>query len=123
MVHSRIGTAIKDQEKMYLSDNFDYINTKIGSIVVRKVSSTFNTFAIYLGIGIGSTSIPSITTHKILTTNEPIFSYEDRIGKRFIEMTVGQNELLNYFEQPKHSYEPGKQYNILETYLISLAKI
>jgi hypothetical protein len=119
MVHSRIGTAIKDQEKMYLSDNFDHVNTKVGSIVVRKVSSTFNTFAIYLG----PDNSTGITTHKILTTNEPIFSYEDRIGKRFIEMTVGQNELLNYFEQPKHSYEPGKQYNILETYLISLAKV
>jgi hypothetical protein len=119
MVHSRIGTAIKDQEKMYLSDNFDHVNTKIGSIVVRKVSSTFNTFAIYLG----PDNTAGMTTHKILTTNEPIFSYEDRVGKRFIEMTVGQNELLNYFEQPKHSYEPGKQYNILETYLISLARV
>lgn len=118
MVHSRIGTAVKDQEKSYQSDNFDQVNTKVGSIVVRKVSSTFNTFAIYLG----PNTVGGVTTHKILTTNEPIFSYDDRIGKRFIEMSVGQNELLNYFEQPKHSYEPGKQYNILETYLISLAQ-
>ena len=116
MVHSRIGTAVKDQEKSYISDVFDIVNTKIGSIVVRKISSTFSTYAIYLG---SDPAIPN--NHKILTTNEPIFSYEDRLTKRFTELSVGQTELLNYYEQPKHSYEPGKQYNILETYLISLA--
>jgi hypothetical protein len=117
MLHSRIGTAVKDQEKSYISDTFDQINTKQGSIVVRKLSSTFSTFGIYLGI---DTSV-GMSNHKILTTNEPIFSYEDRATKKFIELSIDQSELLNYYEQPKHSYEPGKQYNILETYLISLS--
>jgi len=117
MIHSRVGTPVKDQEKSYLSDTFDMDSTKIGSIVIRKISSTFNTFAIYLGTD--TTKGP--TYHKILTTNEPIFNYEDRLTKRFTELSVDQTVLLNYYEQPKHSYEPGKQYNILETYLISLS--
>jgi hypothetical protein len=119
MIHSRIGTAIKDQEKSYLSDTFDFTNTKIGSIVVRKISSTFNTFGIYLG----NDSLSGPSKHIILTTNEPIFGYEDRINKRFIKLSIDQSSLLNYYDQPKHSYEPGKQYNILETYLISLYSV
>lgn len=125
LVHSRIGTPIKDQEKMYLGERFDDVNTKEGAIVARKNSNTFNTFAIYLGRSIQPAPapapiVPIVQRYKILTTNNPIFGQEDK--KVFIEMEVDQNGLLNYFGQPEHSYEPGKQYNILETYLISLSK-
>lgn len=115
MLHSRIGTGVKDQEKSFLSDNFNP-STKIGAIIVRKISSTFSTFAVYLG---PSTNPANVGQYSILSTSEPIYDYEDRASKRFIQMDIDQSSLLNFFDQPKHSYEPGKQYNILETYLIS----
>jgi len=120
MIHSRIGTSVKDQEKIYMSEDFDIVNTKVGSIVIRKLSPTFNTFALFLGQDTSGGSGSTITSYKILTTTIPIFDYGDRATTRFLELSIGQSELLNYFEQPKQSYEPGKQYNILETYLISL---
>ena len=118
MIHSRIGTPIKDQEKTYVSDRFD-LNTKYGTIVTRKISPTFSTFAIYLGQSAtpGPMGLPRFN---ILTTDEPIFGNEDRISKRLIELEVDRGSLFNYFGQPEHMYEPGKQYNTLETYLISL---
>jgi hypothetical protein len=113
MLHSRFGTPIKDQEKSYLSDRFDQVSTKIGSIVAKKNSSTMSTFAIYLG--------QDTTGYKILSTDSIIFDFEDRSSKNIVEEIIDQTNLLNYFGQPEHSYEPGKQYNILESYLISLA--
>lgn len=113
MIHSRIGTVVKDQEKIYLAET-DQFNkdTKYGSIVVRKITNNLYTFAIYLGQNISNNK------YKVVTTSEPIFGYEDRLTKQFTELEVDQ--LFNYYGQPEHSYEPGKQYNILETYLISL---
>jgi hypothetical protein len=117
MVHSRIGTPVKDQEKTYVSDRFD-LNTKYGTIVTRRISPTFSTFAIYLGespaVGM---AVPRL---RLLTTNETIFGHEDRLLKRFVELEVDRASVFSYFGQPEHSYEPGKQYNVLETYLISL---
>jgi hypothetical protein len=121
MVHSRIGTPVKDQEITYVSNRFD-LNTKYGSIVCRRISPTFNTFAVFLGqvaapVGAGAVGGPR---YLILTTDDPIHAYEDRASKRIIELVVDRASLLNYFGQPEHMYEPGKQYNVLETYLISL---
>jgi hypothetical protein len=117
MVHSRTGTQVKDQEKSYLADSFD-IQTKTGSIIVRKISPTFFTFGIYLGIDVTG----PITTYRVLTTNEPIFSHEDKLNKKFIELNLDAGSLLNCYMQPEHSYEPGKQQTTLETYMISLGK-
>ena len=117
MIHSRIGTPIKDQEKTYISDRFN-LDTKYGTIVARKISSSLNTFAIYLG---KDTTSP-IEKYKILTTENPVFSTEDRETMMLMEIEVDQSALLNYYGQPEHLYEPGKQYNLLETYLISLSQ-
>ena len=114
MTHSRIGTPVKDTEKSYISDDFD-INTKIGSIIIRKISTTFFTFGIYLGSN-------SLGGYNILTTAEPLFSYDDKSNTRFIELTIDIGSIANYYSQPEHIYEPGKQYTILETYTISLAE-
>ena len=114
MVHSRIGTPIKDQEKTYLSDHFN-LDTKYGSIIVRKLSATFNTFAIYLGRD------PINPNYKILTTENPIYDISDRENIMFTEMEVDASNLLNYYIQPEQMYEPGKQTSILESYLISSA--
>ena len=114
MVHSRIGTPIKDQEKTYLSDHFN-LDTKYGSIIVRKLSATFNTFAIYLGRNLINAN------YKILTTENPIYDISDRENIMFTEMEVDASNLLNYYIQPEQMYEPGKQTSILESYLISSA--
>lgn len=111
MVHSRVGMPVKDQEKSYIGDRFDG-NAKYGSIVLRKISLTFSTFAIFLGKG----TIDG--QYSVLTTHEPVFGNEDK--KIFIKQNIDQNSLVNYFGQPEHSYEPGKQYNVLESYLICL---
>jgi hypothetical protein len=128
MVHSRIGMPVKDQEKSYISDRFD-LGTKSGSIVIRKITDTFSTFAVYLGpspvpipVPGPAPVLPIVPRYRILTTNEPIFGHEDRQNKRLIEIEVDRGILFNYFGTPEHSYEPGKQYNILETYMISLAR-
>jgi len=113
MVHSRIGMPVKDQEKSYISDRFD-LGTKNGSTIIRKITDTFSTFAVYLGTN------PASGRLNILTTNEPIFGHEDRQNKRLISIEVDRGQLFNYFGTPEHSYEPGKQYNILETYMMSL---
>jgi len=109
-LNNRVGTPIKEQEKTYISESFDVVNTKRGSIVVRKMTPTFNTFAIYLG----SNEIDQ--KYKILTTEEPIFNNEN---KKYKIMEIDKLSLLNYFGQPEQSFEVGKQFNILETYLIS----
>ena len=121
MVHSRIGTPVKDQEKSYVADRFDFANTKVGSIVVRKISATFSTYAIYLGpeTPVAPATVP---TYAILTTDEPIFSFDERATKRLVKHSVDLSVLSNYYGQPEHAYEPGKQTNVLETYLISLAQ-
>ena len=111
MLHSRVGTPVKDQEKTYIGDNFDP-NTKIGSIVVIKRSSLLNTFGLYMGVNTDG-------NYKILTTDDIIFNNEDRNKIRFSIKDIDPGNILNYYGQPEHIYEPGKQYNVLETYLIS----
>ncbi len=106
MLHSRIGTPVKDNEKTYIGDYFDS-STKVGSIIVIKQSSVLNTFGIYMG------------DNKVLTTNSIIFSQDDRNQISFDIKDIDMNNILNYYGQPEHIYEPGKQYNVLETYLIS----
>jgi len=122
MMHSRIGTQVKDQEKTYLSDDFD-IQTKKGSIVVRKISPTFFTFAIFLGKNdIFSTGSMTLPMYKILTTDDVIYSHTSRAEKKYVELEVDAGSLVNYYIQPEQSYEPGKQYSTLETYLVSLGE-
>ena len=57
--------------------------------------------------------------YKILTTDNIIFNNEDRNNIQFSIKDIDPNNILNYYGQPEHIYEPGKQYNVLETYLIS----
>jgi hypothetical protein len=119
MVHSRIGMVIKDQEKSLISEDFD-INTKYGSIVVRKNTNNISTFAIYLGSTINIMPVK----YKILSSDNPIFTIEDKVetSKYLREKTLDRGFLYNFTGKPEQIYEPGKQFNILETYLISLAK-
>ena len=114
LVHSRIGTAVKDNEQALVSNIFD-VNTKIGTIIVKIVSPTLRTFGIYLGPS-GDPTNP----YTILTTDNPIISFEDRQNARLMEENRDAGNIYNYYGTPEHSYEPGKQYNLLETYLISL---
>ena len=114
LVHSRIGTALKDNEAGLKSVVFNG-NTKVGSIIVKTISPTLSTFGIYLG---NSDNLNN--PYKILTTNNPIISFEDRQNTILIEEDSDGTDLFNYYGTPEHSYEPGKQYNLLETYLISV---
>jgi hypothetical protein len=114
LVHSRIGTAVKDNELGLISAGFD-ANTKIGSIIVKNISATLHTFGILLG-----PSVDAVNPYKILTTDNPIISFEDRHNSRLIEENRNAGNIVNYYGTPEHSYEPGKQYNLLETYLISV---
>ena len=132
MVHSRIGTPIKDNERSLISDGFE-LNTKYGSIVSRTISPTFSTFAIYLGETPPPTPVAPVVPiagvppaphiiprFRILTTDKPLHGNEDRHITNFIIRDVDRASILNYHGNPEHSYEPGKQYNVLETYLMSL---
>lgn len=114
LVHSRIGTALKDNETGLRSAVFD-ANTKVGSIIVKTITPNLSTFGIFLG----QTGVP-LNPLKILTTNNPIISFEDRQNARLIEEVSDGTNIFNYYGTPEHSYEPGKQYNLLETYLISV---
>jgi hypothetical protein len=117
LVHSRIGTALKDNETGLRSAVFD-ANTKVGSIIVKTITPNLSTFGIFLG-PFAVPGNPAIQ-YKILTTNNPIISFEDRQDARLIEEGSDGTNLFNYYGTPEHSYEPGKQYNLLETYLISV---
>lgn len=114
MVHSRIGTPIKDQEKQFVSNNFDYGNTKSGSIVIHKFG-TVDVFGIYLGV-----SKLLANHYQVLTAKNIITKFEDRNNYNFEIKDVDNVSIFNYFVSPEHSYETGKQSTVLATYLISL---
>lgn len=116
MLHSRVGTPVKDNEQMYVSSTFDLSEKDYGSIVVKTISPTFSVFVIYLGDSISSSEL---STAKILETENTIFNFEDRKSAKYIERYVPFADLKSYYGVPDHVYEPGKQYNLLETYLIS----
>ena len=120
MLHSRVGTPVKDNEQMYVSSTFDYSEKNYGTIVVRNITSTFSIFVIYLGDS--DKKDEGIRTAKILDTKEPIFNIDDRKNAIYEEKDIPYADLKSYYGIPDHVYEPGKQYNLLETYLISRNK-
>ena len=113
MLHSRIGSKVTEHELKYTSPTatFDQ-TTKIGSICIHTPQEMNNRFVLYYG----STENGEA---KIITTLTPIYSLNDRDDARLEQITVPFNELKNYYSNVKQYYEPGKQNNILETYLIS----
>jgi hypothetical protein len=113
MVHSRIGTPIKDQEKQFKATDFDP-NTKLGSIVIHRFRGV-DVFGINLGPN------PANPGHfKVLTARDIITNFDDRNNHNFEIRDVNNNDIFNYFVSPEHSYETGKQSTVLATYLISL---
>jgi hypothetical protein len=110
MIHSRIGTPLRDQEKQFKSNIFE-ATTNYGSIVIHKFGSVY-VFGIYLG--------PDGSNFKVLTAKNIITNFEDRSNYNFEIRLVDNASIFNYFVSPEHSYETGKQSTVLATYLISL---
>jgi hypothetical protein len=113
IIHSRVGTQVRDQEKAYIAEDFN-LNTKYGSIICIVISNTLFKFALYLGQYVEN----GVNICRILTINQELF--ETNLVKNFIIQEKERGSIRNYYTQPDHIYEPGKQFNILETYLISL---
>lgn len=114
-IHSRIGTPVKDQEIPYEGDYIPDI--KYGSIITYTFRGDIRVFAIYLG---RNTDV--INQSYILVTTEIIYTNDDRNNILFRKISVTNDNLHIYNGYLEQSYEPGKQYNILETYLVSRHK-
>ncbi len=115
ILHSRIGSKVSENELKYISPTAQFdITTKMGSICIHSQNEIQNRFVIYIGPG----SVESEA--KIITTTTPIYSLEDRVDAHLTFEEVPYSTLKNYYSNVKQYYEPGKQNNILETYLISL---
>ncbi len=114
MMHTRIGTKVSETELKFTSiaAAFDH-TTKSGTFCVHNTNGINNRFVLYLKTNDGGTAT-------IITTNEPIYDISDRQNVQLIQDNVPINELKNYYSYAKQWYEPGKQHNILETYLITL---
>ena len=114
MMHSRIGTKVSETELKFTSigSAFDH-TTKSGTFCVHNTNGINNRFVLYLNTNDGGLAT-------IITTNEPIYNISDRQNIQLIQDKVPITELKNYYSYAKQWYEPGKQHNILETYLITL---
>jgi len=114
ILHSRIGSKVSENELKYISPTAQFdMTTKPGSICVHSQNEIQNRFVIYVGAGSDEAEA------KIITTTTPIYSLEDRVGSQLAFEEVPYSTLKNYYSNVKQYYEPGKQNNILETYLIS----
>ena len=115
MLHSRIGSKVTETELKFTAINaaFDH-NTKRGTFCVHTTNGINNRFVLFIEQDQTKTGYA-----KIITTNEPIYAIEDRQNSQLINDLVPLTELRNYYSYAKQYYEPGKQNNILETYIVN----
>ena len=114
LLHSRIGSKVTETELKFTASNnaFD-ITTKSGTFCVHSENNINNRFVLFIELHTNGDAI-------IITTNDPIYTLNDRDNVKLIKTTVPINNLKNYYSYAKQYYEPGKQNNILETYIIKL---
>jgi hypothetical protein len=110
--NNRIGTILKDSELPYKSAFIQ--TTSIGSIIIKNNTPQLFTFALLLSADITNNE------YTFLTTAKPINNIDDRINNIFIKETGQDTDISNYNIIPEPMYEPGKQSNILETYMINI---
>jgi hypothetical protein len=110
-IHSRVGTIVRENEKIYISVDFRD-KTKNSLVVVN------NKFGIYLKTNDVTVANPTVT-NDVLISDKVITNYEDRSKIKFNIVAYSDGDIRNFYGSPDHMYEPGKQYNVLETYLIS----
>lgn len=111
ILHNRIGTILKENEKQYISETFDNY-TKRGTIIVKSISSLLYSFAMFL-------EKKNDKIYTILTTKQRIFDFEDIKDNNYITEEVNISEIFNYHVTPENMYELGKQFNIIDSYIIN----
>ena len=115
MIHNRIGTIVKDNETNNILNQINLSDINYGSIVVKNIRTSLDIFVLLIDI------IDDEAT--IITTKSEIDNIINKDNIMYITEKVPISNLRNYYGNPEQLYEPGKQYNILETYLISRKKI
>ena len=113
ILHTRIGSKLTEYETKFTSTTQitqDQINK--GKLVVHKPNSVLHLFVLYIN------SIDDDKS-KIITTNNPIFDMSDKDTISYKIDIVESSTIFDFYGNAKQYYEPGKQNNILETYLIS----